>query len=75
MCKDIDYRATRVLHEEAMYAPMLVGEWIDDAQSTARHLSVCRVNCRGVPDVDSEVWLGVLHPSWRNDELSDGVGR
>src|ERR671915_1980105 len=36
---------------------------------------MCGVNCVRVADVDPEARRRVLHPSWRDEDLSSGVGR
>ena len=33
------------------------------------------IDCLGVADVDAEARWRVLHPSWRDEDLSGGVGR
>jgi hypothetical protein len=71
----VDHGAAGIFNEEATDAPWLVGERIDDAQSAARGLGMRGVNCLRFADVNPQARWRVLHPSWRNEDLSRGVGR
>jgi hypothetical protein len=71
----VDHGAAGILEEEATDAPRLVGERIHDAQSAAHGLGMRGINCLRIADVDPEARWRVLHPPWRDEDLSRGVGR
>ena len=75
MGEHVDHGAAGILNKEATDAPWLVGERIYDAQSAAHNLSMHGVNCFRVTDVNPQARWRVLHPSWRDENLSCGVGR
>ena len=75
MGEHVDHGAAGILNKEATDAPWLVGERIYDAQSAAHNLSMHGVNCFRVTDVNPQARWRVLHPSWRDEDLSCGVGR
>ena len=75
MGEHVYHGAAGIFHEEATDAPWLVGERIHNAQSAAHSLGMCGVNCIRVADVDPEARRRVLHSSWRDEDLSSGVGR
>jgi hypothetical protein len=69
----VDDRAARILDEEATNAPRLVGERVDDPQSSSDDLGVRGIDCRGFTDVYTEARLRTLHLLGANDDLSRGV--
>ncbi len=63
MCEHVDDRAARVLDEEAVHAPGLIGQRVDDAQATPHDLSVSGIDGSHITDIDTEPRLRILIPT------------